>query len=176
MYFFVWFYVVLNIIVSIVYNGPKIMDMKNVTMKNKWIALFFIVAHDSISSIIIGLLFAMLIDLILYKKIDGSKMALLNIIQIVVILSFLQHHMCLLTIWYNQLLGLPKCTRYHLSTFVLVNFVLGKPLRGKDTDTIPYKNIDCLDNYLMWTRTSYIYLVIILTLNIIYIVQTAKLV
>jgi hypothetical protein len=165
MYYLIFVIIIVSVVLSIIVNANQIVTSR-VPVLNKFAAWILVICHDIITALLLGLLLVIGIEYVVYKKIDRSKLIILNILQVIVILAFLKYKMCVITIWYNQVLHLPKCTGYQMSLFTLFK---GKQSGTKST--ISYGNIDCLDNYIVWSKVSSVLVIITLLYNILYVIH-----
>ena len=159
-------FILINILTSILYNYNIIVPNTNSVIQ-QFLAWLLIVSHDILSSLILILIMICIIQIIKKNGCFIVPLIALNIIAIILIISFLFHKMCVLTIYYNKITNQPYCTPYKSAPSIILNFILRKNNEQKNITNIPsYKQIKCVDNYIGWTDANLINTIIILILNL----------
>ena len=100
----------------------------------KMIAVIVDFVHMMIMSMMYVLVLVILVELVVEQYVDVAKVLVLNVVVFVVILSFFVFRMCLMSIWYNALLGLHPCRPFMKSEEVMRWYERGNMGCHKNTD------------------------------------------
>lgn len=151
----VFCWVLTLLIITSVISHYKFIHTSNITNNRKILAMMIVVSHDVLSSCIIGLILFIAYGFLAKRKDVHTYLMVLNIIVCLLIISYISCQMCLMTLIYNRLLGIDKCTGYILFT--------DTPYIGTS-----HKNNKCSDNERHWLKWGMIIFLFTALLNIIY--------
>lgn len=159
--------VILIIIVAIINSliSLKEITSSNVTKERKMLAFIIKLVHGTITaSVFITILY------LLYQAIQGQYniqlLILLNLLYFIVLLFFTEMKMCILTIWYNNILNRDKCCPYQ---------GLSGLFNKDNQDTYAQEPFDnskkCPDNTVKWLDGNKKTVFLLILLNGIYLLK-----
>lgn len=137
---------------SVVVNH-KIIDNSNVSINRRVAAWLVVMCHDALYTLVIG----GIVYFLFTRK--AWVLLALNLIITTSIALFLFLKMCVLTLWFNSLLGLPKYTLYTYAPAGLFE-------KDAVVDSTGGKN------YMLWTRSYLCLVAVLLLLNSLLVAKT----
>jgi hypothetical protein len=111
-----------------------------------------------IAFFLIGMIW-LFIKAALFNSYDVSFLFLLNILYLIVVFQFSISKLCLANVFYNQILGLDKCTEYYSVT----DMFFGKPMTSLEE-----RHTDCMASQDKWFFGNRIFLISLITINCMY--------
>lgn len=127
-----------------------------------WFIDFF---HIFITYFQFVFVFIIFVEIVCFKKFDLNKLFILNIFFIVMISGIVHFGMCPLTILYNNLTHLPKCTPFLWKFHQRFNDKVALPPDFFE------QNSQCEKNTRSWLKSQTYPVLILLSLNIIFFIN-----
>lgn len=139
----------------------------NVSIQRKLLAYITLVAHDYIVLSVFVVVIFLLIQSVIYSKFYYRDVLIVNVVFLIIFISFTYYKMCVLTIFYNYLLDNDKCLHYYSFYDFLAKQSIKVPL---NKDRLRYdSNVTCSKNFGSWLEGTRLISLLILALNMVYI-------